>query len=129
MRIFEPITSIVARWRSKEEPKPFVSDGDLAKLRTLRASDEYATFLRLVDAHVSLNAESLLHPTATDASVHFCRGKVAGLRSAALLVDEILAHHDASERTKQQRSLAAGDSDGATAFGSPFWRSGASATR
>ena len=102
-----------------------LDERDIQLLRALKASEEWVALLKLLDVHISLQAEQLLAPQSRDASVlHELRGVIIGLRESALLVDKTLKIDD--ERiTHQQRTaaLAASQYDRvrATTFGTPAW--------
>ncbi len=105
---FISIAEIIRRWRNPPQRTEHVrnlTDAQLSALRALRGEPAFGVFLAIVDEAIRFEAENLLHPTATDATLHYSRGKIAGLRAAGLLVDETL--HLETAQSEHKRQLAA----------------------
>lgn len=103
-----------------------ITEEDIASLRTLRESKGFESLVKLLDAQVKIYAEQLLSPSSRDAAtLHELRGVLIGLRKAAFLVDETLAHANARV-TPEQRAAAAEHArvsrERASTYATPAWK-------
>lgn len=103
-----------------------LDESDIAKLRSLRASEGFASLLKLLDTTTHLYAEQLLAPQSRDAAtLHEFRGVLIGLRKAAYLVDETLQHADDlanSRRHALADERARADSRIIALYSSPYFK-------
>jgi hypothetical protein len=102
-----------------------LTEGGLRRLQILTSSDEWDTFLEVLDELVKFNAERLLEAQRTD-NVHFYRGFISGLRKVATITNEISLGEKALASEKRRRENARPDPDSkhrlSALFGSPAWR-------
>lgn len=125
---FFTIPELFKRWRSPPSQE-FVLPYDLkpeefSRLRTLRGSEEWVPFVRVLDEVVKLNGEILLNAKG-DESLHFYRGLIHGIRKAATLIDEITAaqtlHEEQERKRKDARNTTSSRTHAASTFGSSSW--------
>lgn len=79
-----------------------LSNEEVAELRSLRASEGWRVYAKLLDVSVSLYGEALL-AARDDAGLREARGHILGLRKAAHLVDETLQHADELGRDTERK--------------------------
>jgi hypothetical protein len=122
-------TSIIERIRRLRSQQPQAHPLDLSEkqvnaLRSLRTNDDYAVFLKALDAYAKLQSDGLLRPSARNATVHYLRGHIAGLIKAGTLVDEVVKAYDdraTAERESERRKRGRSAGRGAALYGSSFW--------
>jgi hypothetical protein len=105
---------------------PFnMTEGTLRRLQILVNTDEWDSFIEVLDELVKFNAEALLGAQRTD-DVHFYRGVISGIRKAATITHEISLGEQALASDKRRREDARTDPNSrhrlSALFGSPAWR-------
>ena len=92
-------------------------------LRSLTAEPGWTALLTALETIISERAEEMLQ-IEENATLHFYRGRLIGLKEVPNLVDEILANlekaTEADARSREQAERA-GDSTRVSTYGTPGW--------
>lgn len=127
MTLFAPLRDLLRPKTPSKTAEAFsvpfgLKPEEWANLKALRNHDGWPVFLKAIDTVVKLHGDRML-ASSDPAVLHFVRGSVAGLRKAAILIDEVArdeARH-ASEKTRLETQKDA-RADRTALFGSPGWR-------
>lgn len=97
-----------------------LSKGELNLLADLRNHEGFDTYLSLLDKLSILYGDALL-VSNDNVTVHYYRGMIQAIKSAASLVDETLAKQEDLARTAPIADTR--DARVHATYGTPFWKS------
>lgn len=121
MGLFRKLADLVSGSPAQQSLLP----SELSAVKRLRSSEDWPSFVKLLDEAIATNAEALLASRDAYTDTYY-KGVVAGLRKAGLLVDELLAkeqeiarYHERTANAANRRNNA--DAVGAALYGTPAW--------
>lgn len=106
-------------------PHPFdqLTPVEVRQLKDLRTTDEWKTFLKVLDIQSTMEGEGML-ATMDATQMWLSKGRILGLRKAGFLIDEILLKETEKQKENERRRYNAGHANehiAATLYGTPSW--------
>lgn len=110
-RLFRRLSDILDAWAGKDYEPWKLEPHEIDALRTLRHTDEWAVFLKVLDTQSILYGEDLI--ATMDANrMWMLKGHILGIRKAGILVDEILkSEQEKAKKDERRRSNAGHEHD------------------
>lgn len=100
-----------------------LTDAEVRQLRELRSTEEWRTFLKVLDMQSTMEGEGML-ATMDATAMWLSKGRILGLRKAGFLIDEIIAKETEIQKDNERRRFAAEhatDHVRTATYGTPSW--------